>query len=805
MHMGRVSSVVQFPRIGLCGAVLLGVLLLTACGGAEARRDRYLQKAQTLADNQEWEKAKLELRNALQIDPTDNRARVLLGQVSEKLAEPRAAAQMYQSVLESDKNNTAARAGLAKLYALGGLPDKALELAEVGLAANPNDAGLLTARGAARARLGDRAGALADAQKAYGINGKDAATIGLLASLHAGNQQTEEAIKLIQTGITYHPKDPDFRLILAGLYESSGNRAAAEQAFADLVALDPTNLPRRSLQVQFLLRGDEVDKAETSLRAAIKASPKDIKPKLALANLLAAKRDFATGEKELLALAAGSPKDLELQIGLAEFYTLHGKDSQAAEIYRKVIDKDGTGPQGLIARTRLAASAMQAKDSETAGKLLNEVLAVNPQDNDALGLRAELALARGDAPSAITDLRALLRDKPEAVAVQRALARAYLMNKDTALAEQTLKAALERAPADAQLQVDGARLLLRNGQTAQAQRVLEDAIAKDPANLAAQELLFRVQTAGNNLDAARKTAQTVKSARPELALGDYLIGLVDRAENRPEAARQAFEQALKLQPDAAEPLTGLVEMLAASGQVDGALKRLDEAIALRPNNAVAINLKGEVLTAQKRAPEAIASFRQAIRVAPSWWVPYRGQALASLLTKDSAGAIAAYEQGIKATNAPALVVDLASLHEGMNRPDEAIAAYDAFLKRNPTSEIIANNLAMTLVVHRNDAASLARARELSRALESSSIPSYVNTAGWVLYKQGDYAAAVPLLKKAADQSPGVAQMKYMLGMAQFKAGQKQEARGSLEAAVGSGGSFPGIDEAKATLAILQRP
>jgi len=805
MRMGRVSSVVLPSRFGIIGAVFALSALLAGCGGAEARRDRYYQKAQTLAAAQDWEKAKVELRNALQIDPTDNRARVLLGQVSEKLGDPRAAAQMYQAALEADKNDAAARAGLAKLYALGGLPDKAIELAEAGLATTPNDAALLTARGAARARLGDRAGALADAQKAYGINGQDAATIGLLASLYAGNQQVDEAIKLIQTGIKYHPKEPDFRLILAGLYESSGNRAAAEQAFADLVALDPANLARRSLQVQFLLRGNEIDKAEQSLRAAIQVSPKDIKPKLALANLLAAKRDFATGEKELLALAASSPKDLELQIGLAEFYALHGKAAQATEVYRKVIDKDGTGPQGLIARNRLAASALQAKDLDTAAKLLNEVLAENPQDNDALGLRAEIALSRGDAPSAITDLRALLRDKPESVPVQRALARAYLLNKDTALAEQTLKAALERAPADAKLQVDAAQMLLESGKTAQALQALEQAVATDPANLGAQELLFRVQASRNDLAGARKTAQVVKSARPELALGDYLTGLVDRMENKPDAARQSFEQALKLQPDAAEPLTGLVELLVAGGQIDPALKRLDQAIELRPNNAAAINLKGEVLTAQKRLPEATAAFRQSVRVAPSWWVPYRGQAVASLMAKDTAAAVAAYQQGIAATNSSALVVDLASLYEGMKRPDDAIAVYEAFLKRNPGSEIGANNLAMTLVAHRSDTASLSRARELSKPLESSTIPSYLNTAGWVLYKQGDYTNAIPLLQKASDRSPEVSEMKYMLGMAQLKAGQKQQARVNLEAAVAAGRPFPGIDEAKAALAQSQQP
>jgi tetratricopeptide (TPR) repeat protein len=767
----------------LAVAMLLCAVVLCGCGGAEARRDRYFEKARSLVAQQEWEKAQLELRNALQIDPNDARARVLLGNVAEKLGDPRQAVQIYQSVLDTDKDNAGARAGLAKLYALGGLPDKAIELANAGLAKSPGDADLLTVRGVALARKGDLAAALADAEKAIRSDPKNENAIALLASLYARNNRTDEAMRLVQSGVVAHPKNPDLRTILAQLQESAGKRPEAEQSYRDLIAVDPQNLGHRYLLVQFLLRGDEIDKAETALRAAVKAKPDELQPKLALANLLASKRSFATGEKELLSLVASAPKDLELQLGLAEFYDSHGKTAQSQAAYRGVIDKDGRGAQGLIARNRLAASALRSRDFAGASKLLAEVLEENPQDNDALAMRAEIALGRGDAAAAITDLRAVLRDRPDSIPAQRALARAYLQNNDAALAEQTLRAALERAPGDPQLRVDQAQLLLQSGKTEQAQQALEQVVAQSPTNMAAQELLFRVQASRKDLVGARKTAQLVKSARPELAVGDYFVGLVDRAENKPDEARESFERALRLQPAAAEPLTALVELLVSEKRTDVALARL-----------VSLN----------RIPEAAASFRLAIAVAPGWWVPYRGQALAHLLVKETSQAIQVYQEGIKATAAPALETDLATLYERLGRPDDAIRVYEEFARRSPDSEIAANNLAMLLVNYRKDPQSIARARELSARFEKSQVPAYVNTVGWVQYKLGNFAAAIPLLQRAADQAPEAPQMKYMLGMAQYKAGKRDDALRNLEASVQAGRNFTGIDDARAAIAELKR-
>jgi tetratricopeptide (TPR) repeat protein len=805
MHtVERIPFVSFSRRVAVAVAAVAAVLLLSACGGAEARRDRYIQKAEALIADENWDKAQLELRNALQIDPNYNAARVLLATVSEKLGDLRAAAQQYRSVIDADPKDVPARAGLARLYALGGLPEEALKLANEGLALAPEDAGLLTARAAAKAQTGDVPGAVADAEHAYRNDPHSRNAAAVLASLYQRTGRSADALRIVDQAIREYPKDADFYAVRAIMRETGGDRAGATADYASLVALDPANFSRRMLQVRFLLRGDDVDGAERALRSAIAAMPGKIEPKLALAGLLASKRDFATGEKSLLELVAQSPADLELLLGLGDFYGGHGRAAQATETYRKVVKLDGTGSQGLVARNRLAVATLKAGDRKAAAGLVAEVLAENPQDADALALNAQLALEQGDAAAAIADLRALLRNRPDSIPAQRALAQAYLANNDQVLAEQTLKTALQGAPGNVQLQLGYAQLLVQAGKPAQAIAELQQVVEREPANLSAQETLFRLQGASRDFEAAMQTAAHVKAASPESGFGDYLEGLALSMQGKPGPAVDAFDRALKQQPAAAEPLTAVAQVLLGAGRADDAMSRIDRAIAARPDNLHAVNLKGEVLLAQKRYDAAAAVFDEAVRKAPQWWLPYRGKAMTNLVRGDEKAAIAAYESGIGATNSADLLVDLAALHESKGRVDAAVAAYESYLRRNPASAVAANNLAMLLVSHRSDAASLARAGELARPLERSGLANFINTAGWVRYKAGDAAGAVPLLERAARMQSDSPQLLYMLGVVQEAAGQAVAARRSLESALALSASFAGADDARATLDRLGR-
>src|SRR5271170_7673419 len=108
-------------------ALLVVIAAAAGCGGAESRKVKHLEKGQTFLAAGNFEKARVEFRNALQIAPTDSEARYEVGVVDEKLGNIREAAQFYQGAIDVNKDNVRARAALGRLYLFSGAPDKALQ------------------------------------------------------------------------------------------------------------------------------------------------------------------------------------------------------------------------------------------------------------------------------------------------------------------------------------------------------------------------------------------------------------------------------------------------------------------------------------------------------------------------------------------------------------------------------------------------------------------------------------------------------------------------------------------------------
>ena len=103
-----------------------------------------------------------------------------------------------------------------------------------------------------------------------------------------------------------------------------------------------------------------------------------------------------------------------------------------------------------------------------------------------------------------------------------------------------------------------------------------------------------------------------------------------------------------------------------------------------------------------------------------------------------------------------------------------------------------------------DVAALKRALDLAMPFQASGNAAFLDTLGWVRYARGEYNEAVPALQRAVDLAPRVPALRARLGLAQFKAGQREPAKGNLELAFGSEVSFPEVAEARAALAELQK-
>src|SRR5262245_34177767 len=153
-------------RIKLLAACVVACLALVACGGAQSRKERHMARGQEYFTEGNFEKARVEFRNALQIEPNDAEARFMHGQALERVGNLRDAAGMYQAAIDANPDHVNARANLARMFVFAGAPERAMELLEPAMKTHPDDPDLLTSRAAARVQLKDLEAGSADARRA---------------------------------------------------------------------------------------------------------------------------------------------------------------------------------------------------------------------------------------------------------------------------------------------------------------------------------------------------------------------------------------------------------------------------------------------------------------------------------------------------------------------------------------------------------------------------------------------------------------------------------------------------------------
>jgi tetratricopeptide (TPR) repeat protein len=794
-------------RLAMLYAVLAAVPLLGACGqGSDRsgpdveRRDAALRAGLKHYESRSFEKARVEFRNALQADPDSAEALFQNGRASEKLGEFRESAGFYQGALDADPAHARARAALARAHLFAGLTDRAMEIVQEGLVRTPDDQHLLTVRGAIRAAMRDIPGAFQDAERAVALDPRDENAVLLLAGLYNTNARSDRARALLEKAVADHPDSRDVRLALADLYESLALVAESEQQLRALIEIEP-QAPGHALSLaRLLVKGERYDDAERALKDAIARYPSERDLRRALVDMLVTVRGPESAERQLRADADAAPTDAERAFALVQFYVSQQRRDDAEEVLREVIAREGTGQYGLVARTRLAAIRMQDGDAKSARALVDEVLAVNATDADALFVRGSLALGAGDPRAAIADLRVILRGQPEAAGALRLLGRAHNANGEVELAIESLRRAFDADPRDVGAALELAEVMIANGRAEQSRPLLASALKLSPADPAALALTFKAAVATRDVAGARSAADALLEAEPKSALAHLYDGMVDEASGQQVEAERAYRRALELSPTALEPMQALARMYVATERAPAALGVYDAFAARNATLVEPLLAKGELLLKLRRYGEAEATFSAALLRSPKSWIAHRGLAYAAGARGDVGAAESILKEGIAKVDQPQVLrADLADLYARSGRNDDAIRMLEAVVADAPQLDAAKSRLAVLLASHRTDAASLERAGALVAAFEMSDNAEFVESYGLVKLKRGDATGAVLALQRAVDMAPDSLSALYHLGLAQMAAGASDAARLSLQRVVDRGPQTGLYKDAKAAV------
>ena len=781
--------------------------VLAACGSKEGRIESGLKKGTEFARQADWDKANVEVRNVLQIDPKNAAAYYIAAQASEAQGDTRKAYNQYAKALELQPNMTDAKARMARLLLLNDEMTLVQERLAETLREQPQHALARTLQAALLARQGKPEEALALALQVV-KDTQPAPTDArlLVAGLYSNKAQWPAALAMLEGGLKEDPKNQALIqaavTLVAANPEDTNLAAKAVGFYKNAVEASPKNRDLWLGWAAYHVARKELDPAEAVLRAAIKAQPDDGKRQLALVEFLFASRGAEAAEKQFLAAIADKPRDMSLRFGLAKLYRETNRPAQSQQVLEKVLEQKEDAPSALTARTQLAAFGLAQGRLDDAQAHLAEVLKANPRDNAALVLRGRLSMMTGKPKDAVVDLRAALRDQATSVEIVQLLAQAHRMAGEPQLAREVLAEATKLKPQDMVLRGLLVADMADSKDTKAAFAELDSAIKAQPAASTLYDMKAQMALRQKDFALAQKTLEQLKAAKPKEALAYVRLGQLYTVQKKYDLALKEYDAGAAALPGDVTPYVAAVSLLTGLKRSDEASARIRARTVSDPNNAVLhLQLSGEVALARGDTAGAEKAFRAIIAKAPTVPTGYTHAARLLGAKGDVEGALAVLTEGEKAMPSDlSLPLARAEWLTRLKRYDEAIALYDQLRTRHPDDDTVLNNLAYLLAEVKGDKASTERALALAGRLAYSRNPGHLDSLGWIHYQLGQYDKAVPLLEKAVALSAPSPLLQLHLGKALVKSGDPVRGKELIQRAIDSKAVLPRIEEARAMLA-----
>ncbi len=610
---------------------------------------QYLQNAKKYLSDGEVKSAVIELKNALQEDPANTEARLILGQIHLQLGDgPSAEKELKRAAkLRAPKKRWQVKLGQA--YLLQRKYDELLKDIEPDPTLSGEvQAAVWTLRG--QALLGKRQ--LEQARGAFEqvlviAPDNQEAELGLIRiALALGNR--DEGKKKLDRLLEQYPNNLS-ALILRGELARQSNQL--EQALADFnqaLALQPGNLQallaRAAIHLSqraFSLAEQDLDslektapgspivlylravsafqqrnleQAEKDIQQVLEVLPNHPQSQLIYGAVLFAKGDLALADQYLSQASASLPGHLPTIKLMAASRMKLNQMERAVDILEPAIEANPNDAQLLA---MLGNAYLQTGRFQEGSELLSQAVAINPE---LASLRTQLAfglLAQGNTGDAITELQTAVDLGQDLVQADVLLVLSHLRNKEI---DEALKAgqALEKRAPDNPVAFNLTGLAyLAAGERKKAQARFEKALSIDPKFVTAEINLARLALEENSPERAEGHFKSVLTKAPDNL--NALIGMALLAERRDDS-RAMFDWLMKAQernPKSSKPGVLMVQARLKEGDNLKALQVARDLATAFPDQIQVLRLMGLAQQAAGEAHSAVRTLEQLVEKQPS--------------------------------------------------------------------------------------------------------------------------------------------------------------------------------------------
>ncbi len=769
--MVRKALWLLLPAMALC---------MVSCSGAEERESKYLQRANTYFSDNNYPKAKIEIKNVLQINPKNSKARVLLGKINQKEGEYRQALANFSAAVEEDPKQIDARLELAKIFLSASRDTDASKYINEVLAIDPiNNEGKAISAGLYM-RAGDRGNAIRVADEVLVSNPGNPQAIAVLAAVYI-DTEPQLALEKINAGLALDKTSVPLRMLKIEVLKRSKQTDEIASIYLGLIKDNPKNFTfYDKLAGDYTAQG-KVDDAENIVRLAIVNNPDSVDPILALVDFIKKMKSPEQSEVVLKEFISKKPDLYVLKKALANLYLQLDKKTEAKAILNAVITPNSRSAESISARVDLARIYLMEKDTAKANGLLDEIFAIEQSNADARILSARIKISDNKIKDAIADLRTALKSDARSLEAFKLLAFAQEKDGTPELALDSYFRALDIGSDDIPSLFGAARLSIKNQQKDTGKKLLERILVLDPTNPEATLMLTNLMIANKDWDAAEKLCQSLINSESiaKKATGFNAFGGVYSAQEKWKLAKQNYTESLQLSPQSYDPLAGIVNAMLAENKEADAIAFLESHLKTYPEFYRAKRLLANLYMKEKKTQAAIDIYESLIVVAPKDESLYESLAGIYFEQKEHQKTEAVYLRGLASIpDSVGLRAYLGNLYTFDKKYAAAKEQYDLAYSKMPNSDMIKNNLAILLINHLPSADNTRKAVELVAGFSTSKEPNYLDTLGWVQLHAGNTPQAISFLQQAVGlkSSP---EFHYHLGAAYKKNNQLPEAKKEL--------------------------
>ena len=550
-------------------ALLLGLGPLVAAPPAFAvstspQSQSFYDDALKYLETGEYQAAIIQLRNALQEDPNNREARLLLGRIRLDLGHADAAEKELRMALKLGHSDEAE-------VLLGRALLDEFRFEDV-------------------VRTVSR-----DALTTEALQEK----LLLLAEAHWGLDQPQLNAPIYRQILQEDPNHRDARLGVARLYLASGQREEALREVDELLTIDAEFDPAWVFRGEVALLRNDTGAGLESFSKALEINPSNYRALVNRAWVRMRSGDWAGAAVDADEVLLLRPNDPFARYILAAVQFTRGNLVEASQsiqaVERYLEEERPVRLLGALIHIKLGGFA-------TAERLLKFYLAKQPNNDDVRKLLAYVAMRNANNLLAVDTLEPLFRSKPNDDAAAQLLISAYLNLGITGKASWILQQVVERQAfrGESELRDTFVRLAVSAG-VGGWEPDPESSLMPDDVITALFPILDLLRQ--GKIDDARHEVRLLKRRYPDTPFVLTLEGVVLLRQGETYSAQGAFEQALDFEPEFVPALENLDAMDRASEQPERIEERLHSLLRRAPRSELLLGRLIRVLSDDKRYDE----------------------------------------------------------------------------------------------------------------------------------------------------------------------------------------------------------